>query len=306
MFINTLNENLKAFYGTKVYKLALKSGATCPNRDGKIGTGGCIFCSLKGSGDFAEPVCESVTEQIEKAKARVKLKVNETAKYIAYFQDFSATYAPVEHLRKIFYEAISHPDVVILSVATRPDCLPQEVLNLLDELNRIKPVWVELGLQTANETTARYIRRGYDNECFTKAVNKLKGLNIYTVAHLIIGLPFECDEMIYNSVEFLAEHNIDGVKFHLLHVLKNTDLAKDFFDDKFNELSLEKYCELLSGCIKRIPKSVVIHRITGDGDKNELIAPLWSADKKRVLNTLNRYFRKIDLTQGELCVEKQV
>lgn len=304
MQIFRVNDYLKSTYGTKIYKLALKSGATCPNRDGKIGTGGCIFCSLKGSGDFAEPFYDSVTEQIDKAKARVKQKAGENAKYIAYFQDFSATYAPLEHLRKIFFEAISHPDIAILSIATRPDCLPDDVLKLLDELNKIKPVWVELGLQTANQKTADYIHRGYDNSCFTKAVNELKSIKIYTVVHLIIGLPFETEEMIYNSAQFVAKHKVDGIKLHLLHVLKNTELALEFEKGVFKELSLERYCELLSECIKRLPPFTAIHRITGDGNKQDLIAPLWSADKKMVLNTINRYFAEIDLTQGELYVEK--
>lgn len=305
MYINTLNEYLKSTYGTKVYKLALKSGATCPNRDGALGKNGCIFCSLKGSGDFAEPICENVTEQIEYAKQRVSSKVNDSAKYVAYFQDFSATYAPIEHLKRLFTEAVFHPDIAVLSVATRPDCLQKEVLDLLAKLNEIKPVWVELGLQTAHESTAKYIRRGYDNSCFSNAVEELRKRNIYTVVHLIIGLPFETDEMIYKSAEFVAKHNVGGIKFHLLHVLKNTDLEKDYQNGKFQALTLDKYCELLSGCIKRTPKSTVIHRITGDGNKAELIAPLWSADKKKVLNRINKYFRDQDLIQGELCIENQ-
>lgn len=304
MYFHSLNDYLKSNYGTKIYKLALKSGANCPNRDGKIGTGGCIFCSQKGSGDFAEPMTESVAEQIERAKLKVKNKAGEKAKFIAYFQDYSATYAPIEHLRRIFHEAIYHPDIAILSVATRPDCLPDDVLQLLDELNQIKPVWVELGFQTSHEPTAKYIRRGYDNACFCEAVENLRNLKIYTVAHLIIGLPFETDEIIYKSAEFIANQNLGGVKFHLLHVLKNTDLAIDYEKGLFKDLSLEKYCELLSGCIKRMPETTVIHRITGDGNKQELIAPVWSADKKKVLNTINKYFRDINLMQGELYVEK--
>ena len=304
MYYYTLNEYLKSTFGKKVYKLALKSGATCPNRDGTVGTKVCIFCSCNGSGSFAESVCESVTEQIENAKKRLKNKVNNQTKYIAYFQDYSATYAPLSHLEKIFYEAINHPDVAVLSVATRPDCLPDDVLDLLSKLNKIKPVWVELGFQTSNEHTAEYIRRGYENSVFANTVSKLKSLGIYTVAHIIIGLPFETDEIIYLTTKYVCNQNVDGIKFHLLHVLKGTDLEVDFSLNKFETLSLEKYSEILGECIKRTPKNIVIHRITGDGDKKELISPIWSGDKKRVLNYINNYFNEINLNQGELVIEK--
>ncbi len=299
----SVNTYLKEKYKCKIYKLALKSGATCPNRDGKLGFGGCIFCS-GGSGHFAEDKNTSVSEQIERAKALIKNKVDESTKYIAYFQDYSATYAPIDILRNNFTEAINHPDVAILSIATRPDCLPDEVLDLLKELNKIKPVWVELGLQTSNEETAQYIRRGYKNEVFEKAVTRLKELGIYTVAHLIIGLPNENEDTIYNTVRYVCDLGVDGIKYHLLHVLKNTDLETEYESGGFETLSLDKYCEILSGCIKRTDKRIAIHRLTGDGDKRLLIAPLWSADKKHVLNTINRYFEATNTVQGELVVEK--
>ncbi len=301
---NSLSEHLKSRFGCKVYKLTISGGMTCPNRDGKIDTRGCIFCSQKGSGDFAEPKCESITAQLNQAKQRVSDKIK-NGKYIAYFQDFTNTYAPSEYLEKIFTEAISHPDVVALSVATRPDCLPCDVLDLLERLNQIKPVWVELGLQTVHESTATLIRRGYPLETFEKAVFELKKRNIEIIAHMIIGLPFETEKMIFETAEYISKLNLNGIKLHLLHVLKNTDLEKMYQHEQFTLPSLEKYTELLIGCIKRLPPNTVIHRLTGDGAKRELIAPLWSADKRKVLNYINKEFEKSNLNQGELYVEKQ-
>ena len=300
MYYYSVNNYLLEKYNKKIYKLALKSGATCPNRDGTLGKGGCIFCSLDGSGSFAEPQTIDTYNQIENAKKRIIKKIPENSKFIAYFQDYSATYAPIEHLKNIFSQAIAHPDIEILSVATRPDCLPDEVLDLLFELNKIKPVWVELGFQTSNEGTARYIHRGYTNDCFKDSVKKLKDRGIYTVAHLIIGLPNDTEQDIYNSVDYVVTQGIDGIKLHLLHVLKGTKLEKDFQNNTFETLSLDRYCELVSGCLRRIPKTVAIHRLTGDGNNNELIAPLWSANKKHVLNTLNRYFSENNVQQGQL------
>lgn len=296
---NSLNEHLKRRFGCKVYKLALSGGMTCPNRDGTLDTRGCIFCSQYGSGDFAESSQNNITNQIENAKLRVKNKIKD-GKYIAYFQDFTNTYAPVPYLKKIFTEAINHPDVVALSIATRPDCLPNDVLELLEELNKTKPVWVELGLQTIHEETAQYIRRSFDLETFNKAVKDLKAIGVEAVVHMIIGLPNETEEMIYKTAEYIGKSGAGGIKFHLLHVLKSTDLAKDFELSPFNLPTLESYTELLVGCIKRIPKDMVVHRLTGDGAKKDLIAPLWSADKKKVLNYINAKFKQINLNQGEL------
>lgn len=296
---NSLNKYLKNRFGCKVYKLALSGGMTCPNRDGTLGTRGCIFCSSLGSGDFAEVGCNSITKQIENAKLRVKAKIKD-GKYIAYFQDFTNTYAPTEYLEKIFTEAISHPDVVALSIATRPDCLPDDVLNLLKKLNKIKPIWVELGLQTIHPKTADYIRRGYDLTIFDEAIKNLKTIGVEVVVHMIVGLPNETEEMIYKTAEYIGHSGADGIKIHLLHVLQNTDLAEDYKSNKFKLPTLEKYTELVIGCLKRIPENMVVHRLTGDGAKRELIAPLWSADKKRVLNYMNSEFARASLRQGEL------
>ncbi len=299
----SLNDYLKQTFGCKVYKLSLSGGMTCPNRDGKKSTGGCIFCSALGSGEFAEPKCESITLQIEKAKERVKNKITD-GKYIAYFQDHTNTYAPTEYLRKIFTEAINHPDIVALSIGTRPDCLPTEVLDLLDELNRIKPVWVELGLQTVHKATADLINRSYELCEFDHAVKALKQRKINVVVHMIIGLPHETEEMIYETASYIGRSGADGIKFHLLHVLQGTKLFHLFYNCRFDLLSLDRYTEILIGCLKRIPKTMVVHRLTGDGAKKDLVAPLWSADKKRVLNYINAEIKRQNLIQGELFVEK--
>lgn len=298
----SVNNYLKETYGGKLYKLALKSGTTCPNRDGTIGSKGCIFC-CEGSGHFAEPISMSVHEQIENAKLKIINKTASCSGFIAYFQDYTATYAPIEYLKMRFNEAVNHPDVRILSVATRPDCLSEEVLNLLSELNKIKPVWVELGFQTCHETTADYIRRGYKNEVFDLAVKNLKNVGVYVISHIIIGLPGETEEMIYETVNYVSNLHVDGIKYHLLHVLKNTDLEKEYKNGKFNTLTLEKYCEILSGCIMRTDKNIAIHRLTGDGQKTGLVSPLWSTDKKIVLNTINKYFDENNIIQGELLKE---
>ncbi|MBQ6801780.1 MAG: TIGR01212 family radical SAM protein [Oscillospiraceae bacterium] len=283
-------------FGEKVYKLALEGGFTCPNRDGTLGTKGCIFC-LGGSGDFAEKPCENIFLQIEKAKARVAAK-NPSGKYIDYFKSYTNTYGPVEKMRALFTEAISHPDVVALSIGTRPDCLPDEVLELLSELNKIKPVWVELGLQTVHEKTAEYIRRGYPLCVFDSAVKRLKKAGIYVIVHMIIGLPGETSEMIAKTAEYIGKSGADGIKLQLLHILEGTDLAEDYASGKFKTLELEEYISVLEECIRRIPPEMTVHRLTGDGSKNHLVAPLWSADKKRVLNAINAAFRKDNLEQG--------
>lgn len=298
MRYNSLNNYLKNKFGCKIYKLSLSSGLSCPNRDGLLSTKGCTFCSNGGSGEFATEHNLGITEQIEKAKKLVSKKITD-GKYIAYFQSFTNTYGNIDYLRKIFTEAINHPDIVALSIGTRPDCLPKEVITLLSELNTIKPVWVELGLQTSNENTAKHINRGYSLDVFEKAVSDLNSINVDVIVHLIIGLPNETEKDILSSVKYVCSKNIAGIKLQLLHVLKNTPLEKEYFSDSFHILSLEEYTDILAKCITYIPKNIVIHRITGDGPKSLLIAPLWSADKKKVLNYINRRFNELDIHQGE-------
>lgn len=292
----SLNEELREKFGGKVYKLALEGGFTCPNRDGTLGERGCIFC-LGGSGDFAEKPCKSLTEQIEKAKKLVEQK-NPSGKYIAYFQSFTNTYAPLERLEKLFSEAVAHPDICAVSIGTRPDCLPEETVALLSRLNKIKPVWVELGLQTIHPKTAEYIRRGYELPVFDSAVKRLKKAGIYVVVHMIIGLPGETPEEIFETAEYIGKSGADGIKLQLLHVLSGTDLASDYEAGLFKTLELDEYISLLEECIRRIPPEMTVHRLTGDGSKKSLIAPLWSADKKRVLNAINSAFAKDKLEQG--------
>lgn len=272
-------------FGCKVYKLSLDGGFTCPNRDGTLGTGGCIFCD--GSGAFAEACQTTVTQQLEDAKTRVRKKVKD-GKFLAYFQAFTNTYAPVERLRQLYEEAMAPEDIVGLAIGTRPDCLGEDVVALLQELNRKKPIFVELGLQTVHEETVRYIRRGYETPVYVDAVARLKKAGIHVITHIIIGLPGEDGAMAVETTRHAVAVGTDGVKFHLLHVLRGTDLEKDFRAGKFTCLSLEEYGEILKSCIDILPQSVVVHRITGDGAKRDLVAPLWSADKKAVLNYLNR------------------
>ena len=294
----SLNRYLRETFGEKVYKLALDGGMTCPNRDGTIGTGGCIFCSAGGSGDFAEGRCASVAEQIEKARARVRKKTD-AAKFIAYFQSYTNTYAPVEYLETLFSEAIAEPSVVALSIGTRPDCLPDEVIDLLSRLNRIKPVWVELGLQTIHEETAHYIRRGYPLPVYEDAVARLRAAGITVITHVILGLPGESREMMLATIDYLGgKHRPDGVKLQLLHVLEGTDLATDWRAGKFACMEMEEYFDLLCECLERLPADMVIHRLTGDGPKRSLLAPLWTGDKKRVLNELNRTLENRKISQG--------
>lgn len=300
MHYYSLNSYLKNKFNTKVYKLALSSGLSCPNRDGTLSTTGCIFCSNGGSGEFASDCSLSITQQIESAKERVSNKIRD-GKYVAYFQSFTNTYGDVNYLRKIFTEAIMHPDIVALSIGTRPDCLPDDVLNLLDELNKIKPVWIELGLQTINERTAQYINRGYSLEVFDNAVKSLNQINVDVIVHLIVGLPGETKADIINSVKYVCAHKIAGIKLQLLHILKNTPLEKEYLLNKFDVLSLEEYVNIIAECISYIPENIVIHRITGDGPKAILVAPLWSADKKKVLNYINHRFDELNLIQGSNC-----
>ena len=283
----TLNDYAKERFGCKLYKIALNGGFTCPVRDGTLDTKGCIFCSAGGSGEFAEDGRLSITEQIERGKARVAKKIR-GGKYIAYFQAYTGTYAPAERLRTLYEEALSHPDVAALSVATRPDCLPKDVLDLLEELNKVKPVWVELGLQSIHERTARYIRRGYPLSVYDEAVRALKKRGITVITHLILGLPGETAEDMCASVRYVCDGRTDGIKLQLLHILKGTDLAREYQAGRVNVLSEDEYIDILKKCIPLIPDDVVVHRLTGDGDKKLLIAPRWSADKKNVLNRIRK------------------
>ncbi len=281
---NTLSKHLKERFGCKVYKLSLDGGMTCPNRDGTVGNRGCIFCSEDGSGEFAEKCCGDIATQLENAKKRVESK-NKDGKYIAYFQAFSGTYADIAYLRRIYFEAIQPDYIVGLAIATRPDCLSDDIIKLLKEVNAIKPVWVELGLQTSNDQVARYIRRGYPTCVFDQAVQKLKAAEIETVAHIIIGLP---DDDPIETTRHISELGVNGVKFHLLYILKNTDLEKEYLSGRLKVLSLDEYTKLLIQCISVLRSDIVIHRLTGDGAKKDLVAPLWSGDKKRVLNHINK------------------
>ena len=284
----TLNEHYRKKFGCKVYKLSIDAGFTCPNRDGRLGTGGCIFCSAYGGGEFAEHG-DSITAQLEQAKARVEAK-NKGGKYIAYFQAFTNTYGPVTHLETLYREAMAAPGIVGLAIGTRPDCLPDGVITLLAELNREKPVSVELGLQTIHEASVRYIRRGYVNHVYFDAVRRLTEAGIEVVTHIILGLPGETADMAAETTRQAVLAGTDGVKFHLLHVLRGTDLERAYREGKFRCLELEEYAHWLQACLAEVPPQVTVHRITGDGAKRDLIAPLWSADKKRVLNYLNRVF----------------
>lgn len=330
---HSLDYEMKCRFGTKVYKIALEGGMTCPNRDGTIGTGGCIFCSAGGSGDFAVPLQNSadigaaarslpagsscitadlcpvfpdeglleasVHRQIELAVSRISRKMGSApGAYIAYFQSYTNTYAPVSYLRRLFTAAILHPEVRVLSIATRPDCLSEEVLDLLEELNQIKPVWVELGLQTIHPDTARLIRRGYELDCFIDAKNRLRRRGLEVIVHVILGLPGEDRTRMLETVSWLGDNDIQGIKLQLLHILKGTDLALLYERKPFPVMSMEEYLDLVIDCVSLLPPEMVIHRITGDGPKNLLIAPLWSANKRLVLNTLTRRFQERGITQG--------
>lgn len=287
----TLNSYLQETFGCKVYKLSLDGGMTCPNRDGTCGTGGCIFCS--GSGEFAARG-ETVAEQLTAAKQRVAHK-NRGGKYIAYFQNFTNTYAPPERLRRLYAEATAPEDVVALSVGTRPDCLPPEVLDVLSEQK--KPVFVELGLQTVHEETAAWMRRGYELPVYDRAVRELQERGIHVVTHMIAGLPGETREMTVETARYIGASGSEGIKIHLLHVLRGTDLETEYLQGRVPVLSMEDYIETVAQCLRVLPPEMVIHRLTGDGDKRTLLAPLWSADKKTVLNAMNRRLQNI--TQGE-------
>lgn len=298
MYYRSLNSYLRETFGRKVYKLALSAGCTCPNRDGTCGTRGCIFCS--GSGEFAASAQLPIPEQIKQAKRLVAEKAGSNAAYIAYFQDYTNTYAPSSSLRPLFEAAIAQPEICALSIATRPDCLPPDILELLSQLRTRKPVWVELGLQTIHPTTAQYIRRGYDLSIYDAAVQALRARNIDVIAHMILGLPGETAAQMVETARYIGLSGAVGIKLHLLHVLSGTDLAEDYTAKRFETLSLDAYITILEDCLRVLPRDMVIHRMTGDGAKRELLAPVWSADKKRVLNEIQRRFLLDDLEQGSL------
>ncbi len=287
-----LNEYLKEKYGCKVYKLSLSAKTTCPNRDGSIGRGGCIFCSKGGSGEFAADADKPIPEQIAEAKQKVAGKIKGEAKYIAYFQSYTNTYGEREYLESIYREAMQPDEVVCLSIATRPDCISDEMLKLLSELNHIKPIWIELGLQTIHKKSADYIRRGYELEVYDNTIKRLKDAGITVVVHVIIGLPGESLEDMKETVRYVVASGADGIKLQLLHVLKGTDLAKEYEEGQFEVMTIDEYIDTLKELTALIPDEVVIHRLTGDGPKNLLIAPLWSADKKNVINRINTNLHK--------------
>ena len=293
----SLDYYLKQTFGEKVYRLSLNGGMTCPNRDGTLGDRGCIFCSAGGSGDFAASA-GSITNQIAQAKMRILAKTS-CNKFIAYFQAFTNTYAPVSKLRQLFYEAIQQPEIVALSIATRCDCLSPEILDLLEELNQIKPVWIELGLQTIHEETLTFIRSGFTLHQYEKAVYSLHERGISVITHLILGLPGETKDAMRASVSYVASLPVDGIKLQLLHVLKGTDLGTLYQKEPFPLFTLEEYCSFVAECISLLPPDMVVHRLTGDGPRNLLLAPLWSTDKKRVLNTIQKQLKEADLWQGK-------
>ena len=284
----TLSQHYREKFGCKVYKLAIDAGFTCPNRDGTLGHGGCSFCSASGGGDFAEKVCDSIPVQLERAKKRVAFK-NRNGKYVAYFQSFTNTYGPVERMEMLYRQAMAPDDIVGLSIGTRPDCLSDDVIDLLERLNREKPVSIELGLQTVHDETARSFHRGYDSNVYFDAVKRLKKAEIEVVTHIILGLPGETPDMMAATTRAVCDAGTDGIKFHLLHVLKGTELEHEYLAGSFQCLSLPEYANILKHCLTLVPPEVVIHRITGDGAKKDLVAPMWSADKKQVLKTLQEY-----------------
>jgi len=299
------DEYFKETFGKKIFRLSLDGGMTCPNRDGSKGTGGCIFCSASGSGDFATQRKTTVREQIEAAKAQVqhKLPKNGTAYgYVAYFQSFTNTYAPVEQLHKLFTEALEHPEIEALFIGTRPDCLPAPVLTLLAELSQRKPVYVELGFQTAKKESADYINRCYDNLVFEHAVRALNALSIPVIVHCILGLPHETLTDMQHTIDYVCSLPVHGIKLQLLHILKGTGLAADY--DRLNRchafacMERDAYFHTIAILLPRIPSHIVLYRLTGDGPRNLLIAPLWSTDKKRVQNDLRKLLKEKKIIQG--------
>lgn len=284
----TVNEYLKTKYGCKVYKLSLQADVTCPVRDGKLDTRGCIFCSEGGSGDFAASRTKSIPDQIAEAKERVSAKAGQGAKYIAYFQSFTGTYGRTDYLEKVYRQAMEPDDIVAVSIGTRPDCITDEMYDLLDELNRIKPVWIELGLQTIHPQSASYIRRGYELPVYDECVRRLRKLGIETIVHVILGLPGESTEDMKETVKYVCASGVQGIKLQLLHVLKGTDLYTDYLNGNVPVMTMEEYMNLLKEIIPLIPDDIIVHRLTGDGPKKLLVAPLWTGDKKRVLNAIRQ------------------
>lgn len=301
----SLDFYLRQTFGEKIYRIALDGGMSCPNRDGTIGTGGCIFCSAGGSGDFAASRLLSITEQIEQEKTQIQKK-RHCNHFIAYFQAYTNTYAPLETLRRLFTEAILHPDIVVLSIATRPDCLEEPVVELLEELNQIKPVWVELGLQTMHNKTAELIHRGYPLSVYQDAVIRLKRRNLMVITHIILGLPYETEAEMLATISYLNQLGCDGIKLQLLHILRDTQLAELYQKQSFSVLTQEEYISLLIHCIEHLSPHTVIHRVTGDGPKELLLAPLWSLKKRSVLNALHQEMKLRGTYQGRrfLCQSK--
>lgn len=295
---------LKERFGTKVYKVALNGGMTCPNRDGTLGNRGCIFCSAGGSGDFAADKSLTIAEQIKEQKDRIRQK-RKAETFIAYFQAYTNTYGSISHLTSVFTEALADPEVAALSIGTRPDCLGPEVLDLLDALNRQKPVWVELGLQTIHDKTAAYIRRGYRLSCFEEAVKELRKRNLEVIVHTILGLPGESREDILQTISYLNHKDIQGIKLQLLHILKGTDLAEEYLSGAFQVYTMEEYLDLVISCLEHMSPDIVIHRLTGDGQRDLLLAPLWSSAKKTVLNTLHHECKVRQTWQGRLYTGKE-
>ena len=291
------NEYLKNKFGSKLYKLSLSISHTCPNRDGSKGIDGCIFCSSGGSGDFAAEVNKSLELQIQEAKERVGKKYK-GSKYIAYFQSFTSTYMPPEKLKEHLSCALKMPEIAAISVATRADCLGDEIIEILKECAQIKPLTVELGLQTIHDSTARLINRQCPLSEYENAIRKLKAIGVEVVLHVILGLPFETPEMMLQTVSYVAHSGADGIKIQLLHVLKGTRLYEMYEKDEFQTLEPQEYYELVGKSLEILPPDMIICRLTGDGAKRDLVAPLWSADKKRVLNDLKRYLEENDIIQG--------
>ena len=294
----SLDYELKKTYGEKLYRITLNAGMTCPNRDGTVGYGGCIFCSEKGSGDFAGNVNLSITEQIQQGKQALSGK-RDVKSYLAFFQAFTNTYESVPFLEKIYLEAIEDPQVKILSIATRPDCLDDDIIALLERINKIKPVWIELGLQTIHEDTAEYIRRGYQLPVFEEKVRKLQSMGIAVITHIILCLPNETTKMMLETIDYLNRLSIQGIKIQLLHVLENTDLASDYRENPFYIPTLQEYIGILGQCVAALDPNITIHRLTGDGPKDLLIAPKWSSAKRTVLNSFNKYLKDHDIWQGK-------
>ena len=287
MKLYTANDYIRDTFGEKLYKISLNAGTTCPNRDGTVGIGGCIFCSASGSGDFSENAELDIDSQIEQAKMRIAGKCR-CKRFIAYFQSFTNTYGDPEMLRSKFLTAAKRDDIAAVSIASRPDCFGSDVLEIIKEVNAIKPVWIELGLQTSSEKTAALINRGYALGEYDRTVDRLKELGVHIIVHMIIGLPGETKQDRVSTARYIADSGVGGIKLQLLHVIKNTVIEKMYNNSEFDVLSFEEYADILCACLRVLPPEMVVHRFTGDGPKKTLVAPMWSTDKKMVLNRLNR------------------